>query len=292
MSKRWIVALLIACVASPALAEPPRPLLWKVSDRDNSLYLLGSFHLLRSGDYPLAASTDAAFADAERVVFELSPEEMADPAGAQRMAQAALRTDGRTLQQSLPADSWRKLEAFASRRRLPLQNFQAMEAWFVSLIVSVTEMQALGLDPDLGLDKHFADRAVKAGKPTRGLETFDQQIAFFDTMPAEEQRLALQETLDEAAEARAEIDRMHRLWRAGDAEGLFAETGAELKAEYPALYKRLNRDRNLAWLPRLREMLDDSRSDDTLVVVGALHLLGEDGLVALLCAEGYTVERL
>lgn len=289
---RWIAALLSLALAAPALAEAPRPLLWKVSDGDNSIYLLGSFHLLKPGDYPLAGSTDAAFDDAEQVVFELSPAEMADPAGAGRMAQAAVRTDGSTLQQSLPAESWRRLEAFASRRGLPLANFQAMEAWFVSLVVSITEMQALGLDPELGLDKHFADRAGKAGKPTRGLETFDQQIELFDGMSAEEQRQALEDTLEEAAEMQDEIERMHALWRSGDAEALFAATGAELKAEYPALYDRLNRDRNLAWLPRLRAMLDDEAEDETLVVVGALHLLGDDGVVALLRAKGYRVERL
>jgi len=292
MRNRWIAALLSLALVGPALAEAPRPLLWKVSDGDNSIYLLGSFHLLKSTDYPLAASTDAAFDDAEKVVFELSPAEMADPAGAARMAQAAMRADGSTLQQSLPADSWQKLEAFSARRGLPLENFQAMEAWFVSLVVSVTEMQALGLDPELGLDKHFADRAGKAGKPTRGLETFDQQIALFDGMSAEEQRQALEDTLEEAAEMQGEIERMHTLWRSGDAEALFAATGAELKAEYPALYNRLNRDRNRAWLPRLSAMLDDEAEDDTLVVVGALHLLGDDGVVALLRAKGYQVERL
>lgn len=292
MSRRWIAALLTLALAAPVLAESPRPLLWKVSDGDNSIYLLGSFHLLKPGDYPLAASTDAAFDDAEAVVFELSPAEMADPAGAARMAQAAVRTDGSTLQEALPAQSWARLEAFASRRGLPLQNFQPMEAWFVSLIVSVTEMQALGLNPELGLDKHFADRAGKAGKPTRGLETFDQQIALFDGMSAEEQLQALEDTLEEAAEMQGEINRMHDLWRAGDAEALFEATGAELKAEYPAVYNRLNRDRNLAWLPHLRAMLDDEAEDETLVVVGALHLLGDDGVVELLRAKGYEVERL
>ena len=292
MRMRWIASLLSLSLAAPALAEAPRPLLWKVSDGDNAIYLLGSFHLLKSGDYPLATSTDVAFEDAEQVVFELSPAEMADPAAGARMAQAAVRTDGSTLQQSLPADSWRKLEAFASRRGLPLANFQAMEAWYVSLVVSVTEMQALGLDPELGLDKHFADRAGKAGKPTRGLETFDQQIALFDGMSADEQRQALEDTLEEAAEMQAEIENMHNLWRSGDDKALFEATGAELKAEYPALYDRLNRDRNRAWLPRLSAMLDDESSDDTLVVVGALHLLGDDGVVALLRAKGYKVERL
>ena len=292
MSKRWIAALLSLFIAGPACAEPPRPLLWKISDGDNAIYLLGSFHLLKPTDYPLAASTDTAFNDAEQVVFELSPAEMDDPAGAGRMAQAAMRTDGTTLQQSLPPESWQKLAAFAARRGLPLQNFEPMEAWFVSLIVSLSEMQALGLNPEFGLDKHFADRAGKAGKPTRGLETFDQQIALFDGMSADEQRQALEDTLQEAAEMKAEIERMHALWRAGDAEALFAATGAELKAEYPALYNRLNRDRNRAWLPHLRAMLDEEADDETLVVVGAMHLLGEDGVVALLRAKGYTVERM
>ena len=104
--------------------------------------------------------------------------------------------------------------------------------------------------------------------------------------------MALEDTLEEAAEMQGEIERMHTLWRSGDDRALFEATGAELKAEYPALYNRLNRDRNLAWLPRLRAMLDDESEDETLVVVGALHLLGEDGVVELLRAKGYRVERL
>lgn len=292
MFKRWTAALFCLVLAGPACAEPPRPLLWKVSDGDNAVYLLGSFHLLKPGDYPLAPSTDAAFADAEQVVFELSPAEMSDPAGAARMLDTAKRSDGRTLQESLPADTWQALEAYAATRSMPLGFYMDKDAWLLSLVISLNEMQRLGLDPNLGLDRHFADRAVKAGKPVRGLETYDQQIALFEGMTPLEQQQALQESLDEAEQMRGEIERMHALWRAGDAEALFEETGAELKAKYPGVYKRLNSDRNLAWLPRLRAMLDDSDSDDTLVVVGAMHLLGEDGVVALLRAKGYRVERL
>ncbi len=67
----------------------PVPLLWKVSDKDNAVYLLGSFHLLRPGDYPLSPEVEAAFADAERLMFELAPEEMQSPAMPQMMLQAA-----------------------------------------------------------------------------------------------------------------------------------------------------------------------------------------------------------
>ena len=292
MFKPALATLLLATATSFASAEPPKPLLWKVSDADNSIYLLGSFHMLKESDYPLSDSTYAALEDAEQVVFELAPAEMSDPALGQKMGAAAMRTDGKSLQESLPEATWTQLSDYTAKRGLPIANFQPFEAWFVSLMVSITEMQRLGLNPALGLDKHFADRAIKDGKPVRGLETGDQQIALFDGMDEKEQLQALQDTLSEVANIEAEIGAMHDLWRAGDADALFAKTGADMKAEYPQLYQRINVDRNQAWLPRLAGMLDDSPSDDTLVVVGALHLLGDDGVVALLKAKGYTVERL
>jgi uncharacterized protein YbaP (TraB family) len=292
MRKTLFAALLLSLAAGVAHAEPPKPLLWKVSDADNSIYLLGSFHLLKDSDYPLADSTYAALEDAERVVFELAPAEMNDPALGQKMGAAAMRTDGTTLQQSVPEETWNQLLAFTVKRGMPIANLQRFEAWFVGLIVSLTEMQALGLDPEKGLDKHFAERAAEAGKPVSGLETGDQQIALFDGMDATQQLQYLQDTLSELSNVEAEIDRMHGLWRSGDGQALYAATGAEMKAEYPALYQRINVDRNRAWLPRLAGMLDDSDSDDTLVVVGALHLLGDDGVLAMLKAKGYQVERL
>ena len=289
---RWIATLLLATSTGLASAEPPKPLLWKVSDGDNSVYLLGSFHLLKADDYPLADSTYAALEDAEHVVFELSPQEMNDPTLGTRLQQAGMRTDGKTLQSTLPAETWQQLEAWAARRGANPAMFQGMEPWMASLVISITEMQLLGLDPKLGLDKHFADKAVAADKRVTGLETGAMQIEMFDGMDAAQQLQSLQESLGELANIEAEINAMHAIWRAGDAEGLFRETGAEMKADYPALYERLNKDRNLAWLPRVRALLDASKSDDTLVVVGAMHLLGDDGLVALLKANGYTVERL
>ena len=123
MRLAWIACLLcLTLLAGCARAEPPRPLLWKVSDADNSVYLLGSFHLLRKGDYPLAASTDQAFEDAESVVFELSPAEMNDPALGQMMGAAARREDGKRLQDTLAPETWRQLEAWAQRRGVPLEN--------------------------------------------------------------------------------------------------------------------------------------------------------------------------
>lgn len=303
MIRRLLAPLLLATLALPALAgaEAPKPLLWKVSDADNEVYLLGSFHMLKPTDYPLAATADAAFADAERVVFELSPEEANSPTLGPRLQQTGQRSDGGTLQQSLPPELWRKLEAYLAARipagaavppAGPAAGLQSFDAWFVGLILAMGELQALGLDPKLGLDRHFIDRAVAAGKATEGLETGDQQIAMFEGMGPAEQIAMLEDTLDEAVDMRTRIELMHTLWRAGDADGLAKETMDELRSEYPKLYARINTERNLAWLPVVQKMLDDSDSDDTLVVVGSMHLLGADGLVELLRAKGYTVERL
>lgn len=294
MRLAWIACLLcLTLLAGCARAEPPRPLLWKVSDADNSVYLLGSFHLLRKGDYPLAASTDQAFEDAESVVFELSPAEMNDPALGQMMGAAARREDGKRLQDTLAPETWRQLEAWAQRRGVPLENLQGFEAWFVSLTISLVEMQALGLDAKMGLDRHFAQRATEAGKPTEGLETGAEQIALFDGMDPRLQQQSLEDVLSDAGEMEQNINRLHALWRQGDVAGMEAETNQRMREEYPELYARINRDRNLAWLPVIRKRLDRGGEDeDVLVVVGALHLLGEDGLVRLLRDAGYTVERL
>lgn len=270
----------------------PTPLLWSVSDADNTVYLLGSFHALRPSDYPLAPAVDAAFADAERVAFELSPDEMESPTIAPMMMAAAALPPGKDLRSSLSQATWTKLEAYSAERGLPLASFSGIEPWFVALVVSMTELERMGLDPQQGLDRHLIAQAKQSGKATSGLETAAEQIAALDSMTPTEQQQALDEALGEAADFQAQMEDLHAKWRRGDADGLEALMGADMRVHYPQLYQRINVDRNRAWLPKVQAMLDDEHHDDSLVVVGSLHLLGDDGLVALLRSKGYTVERV
>jgi uncharacterized protein YbaP (TraB family) len=263
-----------------------------VSDADNTVYLLGSFHALRDTDYPLSPAVDAAFADAERVAFELSPQEMDSPTLAPMMIAAAALPAGKDLRSSVSPSTWTKLEAYSSERGLPLAGLSGTEPWFVSLVISMTEMQRMGLDPQQGLDRVLVARATQAGKATQGLETAAEQIAALDSMTPAEQEQALDEALADAADFRTEMDALHDKWRRGDADGLEALMGDDMRAHYPQLYQRIDVDRNNAWLPKVKAMLDDEHEDDALVVVGSLHLLGDDGLVALLRKQGYTVERV
>ncbi|MDH5834038.1 TraB/GumN family protein [Luteimonas kalidii] len=294
-----LVAFAGALHADTARTDAPVPLLWKVSDDDNALYLLGSFHLLKPDDYPLSRDVDAAFADAEKVVFEIPPEELGSPALGMQMGQAALRTDGTGLDSELPAETRQALaewlEANAAelqKLQMTPQTLQLFEPWFVGLMVAIVEMGKAGLDPSLGLDSNLAQKAAQAGKPTGGLETGVQQIAFLDGMDRAEQLQFLQESLKTADEGRAEIDKLHAAWRQGDAEALWSGMAAEMRKQFPKLYHRINVERNDAWVPKLEAKLSAAGTDDTLVVVGALHLLGEDGVVEKLRAKGYEVQRI
>lgn len=282
-----------------ATAAPPVPLMWKVSDADNDLYLLGSFHMLKPSDYPLSADVDAAFDDAEALVFELSPQELQSPELGQAMGMAALRTDRTPLNSELPDATVAKLDAWLAandkalqKMGMPAQGFQMFEPWFVGLTISLIEMDKQGLDPKIGLDMHFIGRAEKASKPTTGLEKGSEQIAVFDGMSKTEQLQFLDESLDEAQNAKVEIEKLHAAWRRGDDAQLLDGMAGDMRRDYPQLYRRINVARNDAWIPKLRRMLDGETTDDTLVVVGALHLLGEDGVVEKLRAKGYKVERV
>jgi len=287
----WACCLLLSTTL--AWAQAPVPLLWKVSSDSSSIYLLGSFHLLKPTDYPLAPSVDAALADAQQLYFEVSPQDMLSADLSDKMNRAALRTDGRTLQQALPPKTWLALRAYADKAGMPLEPLQSFKPWFVALALTLAEFQNLGFSPALGLDQYLMQAAARSQKPARGLETADAQIQLLNGMDAATQGDFLAETLIDLQDMPGQTDTLYRAWREGDAAALERESMADLRTRFPALYTRLIVDRNRAWLPQLQALLAGKKAGGrTLVVVGALHLLGKDGVVQMLTNKGYRVERL
>lgn len=287
----WLCVWLLS--STLAWAQSPVPLLWKVSSGANSIYLLGSFHLLKPTDYPLASSVNAALADARQLYFEVSPQEMQSADMADLMNRAARRTDGRTLQQALPPPTWAALRAYAAKAGMPLEPLQPFKPWFVALAMTLAEIQKLGFSPALGLDQHLMQAAARDQKPAWGLETADAQIQMLDGMDAATQGDFLAETLIDLQDLPGQTDTLHRAWREGDAAALEREGMADLRTRFPVLYTRLIVDRNRAWLPQLQALLEGKKAGGrALVVVGALHLVGPDGVVQMLASQGYRVERL
>ena len=227
--RRLLLAAATLAIAFPLLASDatapkstgaPVPLLWKVSDKDNTVYLLGSFHMLTKDDYPLSKDIDAAYADAEEVVFELPPEEMLSKDLGLAMTKAAIRTDGTTLDDELPPAQRARLAQWlqdndATLRQMGLQPamFQMVDAWYASLLVTIAEARAAGFDSELGLDAHLGKQATADGKRTSGLEGGMKQLAMFESMDKQVQLQLMAESLDETEGGKAALQRLHAQWR-------------------------------------------------------------------------------
>lgn len=269
-----------------------RPLLWKVSDADNAVYLLGSFHLLKEDDYPLPAEVDRAFDDSASLLFEIDPAAMTSPESATVMQKYMAYDDGKTLSAVLPKATLEKLGTLLAAGGGSVQAMEHSEPWAVNLGLVLGVTQAMGFRPELGLDRKLMARAAEAGKPASGLESVEDQMRAMDAVPHAEQAQGLEEFLDDPQKAVREMGDMHAWWRAGDVARLDAEMRAEMARKTPESYRLLDVARNDSWLPGIEQRLTEEKRNNTLVVVGALHLLGSDGLVEKLKAKGYTVERI
>ncbi len=278
---------------APAAAEPPIPLMWRACDSDNCVYMLGSFHLLRAEDRQLADEVERVFSRAGQVMFEIDPREMNSPETVGKMAQAAIsRTPVKR-----PAELEARLQALLKKHGEVLRNFGITEqtlphfqTWFVAISISLLDLEKNGMHGKFGLDNQLGERALAAGKQVAGLETIDAQLAVFSQMANEEAWQMLDEALDELDTGNSTL--LYQYWRQGDAEGLWQETIEPMQRDYPALYRRVNIDRNQAWLPKIAAHLDETSGEDVMVVVGAMHLLGADGLVEGLRVRGYRIERV
>jgi len=276
--------------AAAAQCAPGAPLLWRVHGEAGDLYLLGSVHLLTEEDYPLSPLVDAAYARAGEVVFELSPADMQSGEAGGRMMKLGSLPGGETLRQHVSAETWTAVEQYvAAGGYLPLSAIERMRPWFLALTLSMMEMQRAGLKPELGIELYFSQRMRTDGKPGLGLESIDEQLALFAAGSAEEQDQQLRQSLEQLGDMEEQLARMLQLWRAGDGDGLHAMLVEEM-GDYPALYQRLITQRNRNWIPDLEAQLADP--GDELVIVGAAHLVGEDGVVELLRQRGHRVERV
>ena len=164
-----------------------------------------------------------------------------------------------------------------------------MQPWLATVTLVSLEMRRLGLDPELGLERHFAKQADARGMPIAELETLDEQLSALAGPSLPTQVTFLRQALTTPDEFEAAVEQIVGAWRTGDADAM-ARILAESYVGADEVYAALMHDRNHRWLPELERMLADERVH--FVAVGSLHLVGEDGLLALLTARGYRVERL
>jgi uncharacterized protein YbaP (TraB family) len=287
-----ILALLAAVVmAWPAWADGDgHPVtMWRVDGRTNTIYLLGSIHLLRAEDHPLPSVIGSAYDEAEVLVMELDMDDL-DPAQTQQAFNAAgVMRDGTTLRDLMGDELYARAEAAAARIDVPLEMLAQSEPWLAAMTVELMMLYRIGFQPSLGVEMTMLHRATADGKPIEGLETVEEQLAFLDGLSLPAQREMLLRTLEESARIGEMVDELIEAWRHGDADTLAASLLDSLGTQ-AELHEALVTGRNRRWAQEIRGWLDDEQ--DYLVVVGALHLVGEDSVPALLAGQGIGIHQL
>lgn len=276
-----LLLLAATLVATGARAALP---LWELEGTASRIRLLGSIHFLRADDYPLPAPMDAAYREADVVVMELDLDDLEPAESAAVLQRLSVDPAGRDLEELLGAEVYREAAAKAGSIRIDLADFHRYEPWFVALQVTQLRLAQLGFDPFFGIEARLVARARSDGREIIGLETLEAQLGALDGLSGAEQRQFLMQTLDEAIEIESMLGDVLAAWRRGDTETLERDLLAGL-AEQPRLYERILVDRNRAWAERIVALADDA-GESYLVVVGALHLIGEDSVLALLEEAG------
>jgi hypothetical protein len=251
------------------------------------VYLFGSVHLLPEGGFAIGGELADALKQADRVCMEIDPATQDEASATSITLARAVDPEGRTLFDLLGDDADR-VRAAAEDAGVPLEALAMFEPWFAGLTVSVMALQAHGYDAEHGVEQIIEAEAKQQGKSGCGLETFDGQLGLLDGLPAELQKEILLQAIDEAADVDAMIGPMLESWRDGDEAGLERSLEEDFD-DYPELADVLIYRRNAAWANQVSEMLRGDQ--DVLLVVGAMHLVGNRGLPALLAKRGFHVER-
>lgn len=266
---------------------PARHFLWQVEKGERTVFLLGSIHALKEDAYPLPPVIEEAFDRAEIAVFEVDLGEMTS--AALKMMSAGTLEGGKTLEQVVGAETWRELEQRVEDSGLPSSVVSQMKPWMAALTLTALELTRGGYIQSAGLDSYFFERAKSADKERIALETVDFQVGLFAGLSSDQSRDFLDYTLRDLDAVIPMLDELAAQWRAGDVEPV-AQLLTEGFAEFPGIYRKIVTDRNRSWMDPIEELLAGER--DAIVVVGSLHLVGGEGLVALLRDLGYRVVQL
>jgi uncharacterized protein YbaP (TraB family) len=269
----------------PAIAEAP--FLWEVQGASARHYLLGSVHLLPASAMPLPAALDRAYAATQALMVETDLEALSSPELQGRLLGAAREDRPGGLQAQIGKKLYGKLQARAKALGMPTPVCAELRAWFCALALELYPLQQAQFSPEHGIDQHYFTLAREDRRPVIALESAEFQIGLFAQMPEPLARQMLAATLDEATHASQTPEELHRIWRTGDVVAL-ERLARDMHKQFPELHARLLTDRNRAWLAQLAEQMD--REVPLLVIVGAAHFVGPDGLLALLKARGFEVK--
>jgi uncharacterized protein YbaP (TraB family) len=285
--------LFTGLVACRLAAQPPAPqpakkaLFWKVSSGGNVIYLLGSIHFGSKNMYPLPQEIESAFERSAALIVEIDLNHV-DMGKAQALVmQSGLYPAGETLWDHVSPETRQLLEQFCTTYGLPAERVAMMKPWLVAVTTSVLPMVKSGMAPDLGIDKYFLDKAKD--KRVVEIESAEWQLKLLSGFADGLQEKYLASAIKDAGKTVDDVTQMQDAWIAGDVARLEKQL-ADSSTDPPEVMKAMLQDRN----PHMADVAEQflKGKDVGFLVVGAAHLIGKDGVVAILERRGYKVEQV
>jgi uncharacterized protein YbaP (TraB family) len=284
------LASLAGCSAATEAAAPrAKPALWQVSDADTTIYLFGTIHLLPQNYAWRSAAFDKALQTSQSLVVETIVDEKHPEVIMGVLGRLGISPGLPPISERVPSDKRAALEAAIRKSGIPHTVLDSMETWAAAFLLLGNQFQDLGLKGSEGVETVLRNNFAQAGKPIGQLETNEEQLSFFDTLPEDSQRALLEGAVEKPTEMRSTFDAMLKAWTHGDVKAI-AKTFNEDLASSPALMDALIRRRNVNWAQWVERRL--ATPGTVMIAVGAGHLAGDNSVIAMLEREGYRIRRV
>ncbi len=290
---RFCVVSILIAIVSPVFAQEKKgadkSCVWKVSDADSTVYLAGSVHLLRKSDLPIPGAYARVYEDSEEVIFEVDMATMSDPLMVVKLQKLGMLPQGETLEDHLSEKTMTALRAYLKASGIPSVMMEKMKPGMLLITISSIEAMKLGASPEHGVETTLYKRCIEDGKPSSGLETLEYQLGRFNALTDEEVDKELAESLGKIDEMADMLDELIQAWKSGDTKRIDQILKEQMVEDSP-IEKLLLTDRNKNWIPAIEKALAGKKN--TMFLVGAAHLIGENSVVAILQRKGLKVEQL
>jgi uncharacterized protein len=281
--------LFLAALIAPALSAHAEPAIWVVKGPHATVYLFGTIHALQKSDSWHSPKIDAAIQQSGTLWLEIP--NVDDAASMQPLIMQLGMDQAHPLSTRLTPDQLVKLTKAANSVGLPGGEamFETFKPWLAALTLSIAPLMQAGYDPSTGVEMELKPEFVKANKPVKGFETAEQQMRYFADMPEKAQVDFLNSELDDFDSAIDKFKQMLAAWSAGDTDALDKLNNADFRDKYPDLFDILVVKRNQKFTTQIQDLLKGDGV--SFVAIGAGHLVGRDGVPAMLEKQGYKVTR-
>jgi uncharacterized protein YbaP (TraB family) len=261
---------------------------WKAQSTNTTVYLLGSIHFAKPDIYPLDKQIENAFERASYLVVELDQNQMDQAAMRRHILERGMYEQPDSVESHISESTLKLLKEYLDKYDMPLEGYNRMKPGFLAMTLSIAHVIRLGYLPENGIDMYFLKKAQD--KKVLQLETYEDQLDLFFDMPDEE--LFLKATLTQFKDIEKQIEDTVTAWKNGDTERMIEDVLIEPQQEYPELrdvYNKIYTQRNIKMTKKISRYLQGNKI--YFIVVGAGHLIGEQGIVNLLKKRGYTLTQ-